>query len=182
LLLHMVIVVDVTEYMLTIYFIELGHNWGSYHDLTTEECSPSYRNGGSYIMHTYSLSGYDENNKVNWSIVINLIFSVFHRAHNEWLLPYLAPNRHYVSKKKRHYFVVMDVSRMAVLKLKMNNAMQAVYGHHRIRLKRINAAHQSVDCDPVPNVVRRIRHVVRASVDLCQEHMCVWQQIHFIAS
>uniref|UniRef100_A0A914V897 ADAM 17-like protease n=1 Tax=Plectus sambesii TaxID=2011161 RepID=A0A914V897_9BILA len=43
---------------------EFGHNWGSYHDPSTEECSPSYQGGGSYIMHTYSVTGYDKNNKL----------------------------------------------------------------------------------------------------------------------
>lgn len=43
---------------------EFGHNWGSEHDPHTEECSPSAKKGGSYVMYTYSVSGYDENNKV----------------------------------------------------------------------------------------------------------------------
>lgn len=40
---------------------EFGHNWGAEHDPDLEECSP--RSGG-YIMHTYSLAGYERNNKV----------------------------------------------------------------------------------------------------------------------
>ena len=44
---------------------ELAHNWGSEHDPHTEECSPPSKHGGSYIMYTYSVSGYDRNNKVN---------------------------------------------------------------------------------------------------------------------
>ena len=44
---------------------ELAHNWGSEHDPHTEECSPPSKNGGSYIMYTYSVSGYDRNNRVN---------------------------------------------------------------------------------------------------------------------
>lgn len=43
---------------------ELGHNWGAEHDPDITECSPSSRSGGAYIMYTYSVSGYDENNKV----------------------------------------------------------------------------------------------------------------------
>lgn len=43
---------------------EFGHNWGSEHDPDTSECSPSARHGGSYLMYTYSVSGYDHNNKV----------------------------------------------------------------------------------------------------------------------
>ncbi|KAK2166047.1 hypothetical protein LSH36_43g05043, partial [Paralvinella palmiformis] len=41
-----------------------GHNWGSEHDPDTAECSPNSFNGGKYIMYTYSVSGYDQNNKV----------------------------------------------------------------------------------------------------------------------
>ena len=43
---------------------ELGHNWGSEHDPHTDECAPSAKYGGSYIMYTYSVTGYDDNNKV----------------------------------------------------------------------------------------------------------------------
>lgn len=67
---------------------EFGHNWGSEHDpdITVsrirklnleievtestviinfqQECSPSASQGGSYLMYTYSVSGYDVNNKV----------------------------------------------------------------------------------------------------------------------
>jgi hypothetical protein len=46
------------------WITEFGHNWGSYHDPATDECSPSFRDGGSFVMHTYSVSGYDVNNKV----------------------------------------------------------------------------------------------------------------------
>ncbi|CAG9531237.1 unnamed protein product [Cercopithifilaria johnstoni] len=41
---------------------ELGHNWGATHDDLSMECSPPYSLGGSYIMNTFSVSGYDENN------------------------------------------------------------------------------------------------------------------------
>ncbi|KHN75154.1 ADAM 17-like protease [Toxocara canis] len=41
---------------------ELGHNWGATHDDSSAECSPPYSAGGSYIMNTYSVSGYDTNN------------------------------------------------------------------------------------------------------------------------
>lgn len=43
---------------------EFGHNWGSEHDPDRPECSPSASQGGSYLMYTYSVSGYDINNKV----------------------------------------------------------------------------------------------------------------------
>ncbi|KAI0243260.1 ADAM 17-like protease [Lamellibrachia satsuma] len=43
---------------------EFGHNWGSEHDPDTKECSPNSGSGGKYIMYTYSVSGYDPNNKV----------------------------------------------------------------------------------------------------------------------
>jgi disintegrin and metalloproteinase domain-containing protein 17 len=53
---------------------EFGHNWGSEHDPHTDECSPAAKKGGSYIMYTYSVSGYDENNKVSdYCFYINLI-------------------------------------------------------------------------------------------------------------
>ncbi|XP_063974850.1 ADAM 17-like protease isoform X1 [Diachasmimorpha longicaudata] len=42
---------------------EFGHNWGSEHDPDVSECSPSASQGGSYLMYTYSVSGYDVNNK-----------------------------------------------------------------------------------------------------------------------
>lgn len=45
---------------------EFGHNWGSEHDPDIPECSPSASQGGSYLMYTYSVSGYDVNNKVNY--------------------------------------------------------------------------------------------------------------------
>lgn len=44
---------------------EFGHNWGSEHDPDMPECSPSASQGGSYLMYTYSVSGYDINNKVS---------------------------------------------------------------------------------------------------------------------
>ncbi|XP_023216169.1 ADAM 17-like protease isoform X2 [Centruroides sculpturatus] len=42
---------------------EFGHNWGSEHDPDIPDCSPDARHGGSYLMYTYSVSGYDPNNK-----------------------------------------------------------------------------------------------------------------------
>ncbi|XP_054265870.1 ADAM 17-like protease isoform X2 [Macrosteles quadrilineatus] len=42
---------------------EFGHNWGSEHDPDIPECSPSASQGGSFLMYTYSVSGYDINNK-----------------------------------------------------------------------------------------------------------------------
>ena len=41
---------------------EFGHNWGAEHDPDLAECSPV--RGGGYIMHTFSLGGYDRNNKI----------------------------------------------------------------------------------------------------------------------
>ena len=43
-----------------------GHNWGSEHDPMSEECSPSSFDGGKYVMYTYSVSGYNPNNKVSF--------------------------------------------------------------------------------------------------------------------
>ncbi|XP_067938155.1 ADAM 17-like protease isoform X2 [Watersipora subatra] len=42
---------------------ELGHNWGSEHDPDTSVCSPPDGQGGKHIMYTYSVSGFDPNNK-----------------------------------------------------------------------------------------------------------------------
>jgi len=42
---------------------EFGHNWGSEHDPDVPECSPGASQGGSFLMYTYSVSGYDVNNK-----------------------------------------------------------------------------------------------------------------------
>ncbi|XP_013140575.1 PREDICTED: ADAM 17-like protease [Papilio polytes] len=42
---------------------EFGHNWGSEHDPDVVECSPTASQGGSFLMYTYSVSGYDVNNK-----------------------------------------------------------------------------------------------------------------------
>nr|AMO02512.1 ADAM 17-like protein [Tityus serrulatus] len=42
---------------------EFGHNWGSEHDPDIPDCSPDARHGGSYLMYTYSVNGYDPNNK-----------------------------------------------------------------------------------------------------------------------
>ncbi|GMT04269.1 hypothetical protein PENTCL1PPCAC_26443 [Pristionchus entomophagus] len=43
---------------------EMGHAWGANHDedYGREECKPSFRDGGLFIMHAHTLSGYDENN------------------------------------------------------------------------------------------------------------------------
>lgn len=51
---------------------EFGHNWGSEHDPDIPECSPSASQGGSYLMYTYSVSGYDVNNKVAYLCVKNV--------------------------------------------------------------------------------------------------------------
>ena len=50
--------------VLKLVFPVEGHNWGSEHDADTKECSPNSGSGGKYIMYTYSVSGYDPNNKV----------------------------------------------------------------------------------------------------------------------
>lgn len=51
---------------------EFGHNWGSEHDPDIPECSPSASQGGSFLMYTYSVSGYDVNNKV--ILIYNIIW------------------------------------------------------------------------------------------------------------
>lgn len=43
---------------------ELGHNWGAEHDPDLVECSPRSSYGGAFIMHTYSLAGYEHNNRI----------------------------------------------------------------------------------------------------------------------
>jgi len=47
--------------------VEVGHNWGSYHDLDTAECNPPFvENGGQgkYVMYPSVLTGIEPNNKV----------------------------------------------------------------------------------------------------------------------
>lgn len=51
---------------------EFGHNWGSEHDPDIPECSPSASQGGSFLMYTYSVSGYDVNNKVSGFFHFNI--------------------------------------------------------------------------------------------------------------
>ncbi|CAH8841453.1 unnamed protein product [Trichobilharzia szidati] len=41
---------------------ELGHSWGADHDPDTKECNPPATSHGKYLMYTYSVSGYAENN------------------------------------------------------------------------------------------------------------------------
>ncbi|CAH8519667.1 unnamed protein product [Schistosoma margrebowiei] len=41
---------------------ELGHSWGADHDPDTDECNPAAISSGKYLMYTYSVSGYAENN------------------------------------------------------------------------------------------------------------------------
>lgn len=44
---------------------ELGHSWGADHDPDTDECNPAAISSGKYLMYTYSVSGYAENNGVS---------------------------------------------------------------------------------------------------------------------
>lgn len=55
---------------------EFGHNWGSEHDPDIPECSPSASQGGSYLMYTYSVSGYDVNNKVKIKLLALILSSL----------------------------------------------------------------------------------------------------------
>lgn len=60
---------------------EFGHNWGSEHDPDSPDCSPSASQGGSYLMYTYSVSGYDVNNKVGHLLSVfqvNLLKNMLH--------------------------------------------------------------------------------------------------------
>jgi len=101
---------------------ELGHNWGRYlclelyflhlilyfiyiyyiscsfseHDPDLPECSPPASQGGSYLMYTYSVSGYDVNNKVVFIIStfidtdtgLSLIFSNYRNFHRALCVPF----------------------------------------------------------------------------------------------
>lgn len=42
---------------------ELGHNWGAEHDPDTDECGPSSRDNGKYVMWPYAVPGFEDNNK-----------------------------------------------------------------------------------------------------------------------
>ena len=50
--------------MTTFITRDSGHNWGSEHDPSTDECAPNSFDGGKHVMYTYSVSGYNPNNKV----------------------------------------------------------------------------------------------------------------------
>ncbi|XP_041374595.1 ADAM 17-like protease [Gigantopelta aegis] len=41
---------------------ELGHNWGSEHDVDNGECAPSSFHNGKYLMYPYAVNGFEENN------------------------------------------------------------------------------------------------------------------------
>ncbi|XP_065897956.1 disintegrin and metalloproteinase domain-containing protein 17-like isoform X2 [Dysidea avara] len=50
-----------------IFTHEVGHNWGSYHDLDTAECNPPFveeGGRGKYVMYPSVLTGIEPNNKV----------------------------------------------------------------------------------------------------------------------
>ncbi|XP_076458644.1 disintegrin and metalloproteinase domain-containing protein 17-like [Babylonia areolata] len=45
------------------YLCDPGHNWGAEHDPDTDECGPSSRNNGKYVMWPYAVPGFEDNNK-----------------------------------------------------------------------------------------------------------------------
>jgi len=69
---------------------EFGHNWGSEHDPDIPECSPSASQGGSFLMYTYSVSGYDVNNKVGLNHLKNTLNTMIPCAFPEILSLLLA--------------------------------------------------------------------------------------------
>ena len=54
-------------YSVDCFHVEVGHNWGSYHDLDTAECNPPFveeGGRGKYVMYPSVLTGIEPNNKV----------------------------------------------------------------------------------------------------------------------
>ena len=93
---------------------EFGHNWGSEHDPDVPECSPSASHGGSYLMYTYSVSGYDVNNKKFSPCSLRFIrkverkkYSTFHLLENYFVFRFWWPNLAVVSPNLRSPFVVI---------------------------------------------------------------------------
>lgn len=43
---------------------ELGHNFGAEHDSQGTKCAPKSDKGGAYLMHAYSVQGFDRNNRI----------------------------------------------------------------------------------------------------------------------
>ena len=99
---------------------EFGHNWGSEHDPDITECSPSASQGGSYLMYTYSVSGYDVNNKVVllWFICRNhgkknifcdvlfvYFFRDFHLVAYGRFVKFYKPSREGVFQNRKNRFV-----------------------------------------------------------------------------
>ena len=52
--------------LVCVMLITIGHNWGSPHDPTGDECAPDADHGGKYIMYWVSVSGQDANNEVRF--------------------------------------------------------------------------------------------------------------------
>ena len=46
-------------------YIFAGHNMGSEHDPETDDCAPSERDDGKYVMYPWAVDGYDKNNLVS---------------------------------------------------------------------------------------------------------------------
>lgn len=60
-----------------VYFLYLGHNWGSEHDPTSGTCAPgSVLDNGKYLMFHYAVSGEDGNNNVNINTLILYIWCI----------------------------------------------------------------------------------------------------------
>ena len=84
---------------------EFGHNWGSEHDPDSNECSPSASQGGSYLMYTYSVSGYDVNNKKFSPCSLRFIRKVRLEKKNSGSFNVLFLPKT-ISRKKPHIFFV----------------------------------------------------------------------------
>lgn len=57
---------DFIKFLKKNFVLFVGHNWGSEHDPSSGDCSPSSLiSEGKYIMYPYSVNGYEPNNKVS---------------------------------------------------------------------------------------------------------------------
>ena len=79
---------------------EFGHNWGSEHDPDSNECSPSASQGGSYLMYTYSVSGYDVNNKKFSPCSLRFIRKVHSALKSEKKCNFKSAKKHYLHFQK----------------------------------------------------------------------------------
>ncbi|CAB4064239.1 ADAM17 [Lepeophtheirus salmonis] len=98
---------------------EFGHNWGSEHDPDSSECSPSASQGGSYLMYTYSVSGYDINNKKFSPCSLRFIRKVLLAKSSRC---FLSLKNHFVDQKIQMLVVMKTVNFVLWLNVRIKNS------------------------------------------------------------